>query len=534
MSNLSPYEQYLLELINRARENPNAEAARFGIGLNDGLDPGTITGNSKQPLAGSGMLERAATLHSAWMLDTDTFSHTGQGGSSAGDRIEAAGYTNWSAWGENIAYAGTTGTFTNGVEWIELHHEGLFKSEGHRENLLADVFDTVGLGQVLGRFEKYNTSMVTQNFATDGGSPFVLGVVYEDLNGDNFYQPGEELSGVTVTTSDGDSTVTGAGGGYEIRVDGNETLTLTFSGGDLAGSYTETVTIANKNVKVDLDIDDQPLAAEAAGPTGGLEVGTATTAQAGWNAWTSVTFAEAIEDAVVVMGPLSSNGSDQSVVRVRNVTDTGFEFQIDEWDYLDGWHAPETVSWIAISEGTHQLADGRTISAGEVRAVNSSPVQVSLDGMDSDVVVMAQVASFNGPAAVTDRISNVGQTGFTVRMQEEEAADRQHSPETVSWIAIEEGGATGSLWAGSTDSPVNHHRTRIDLDGSIADAALIADMQTMRGTDTAALRYQDLAANGVTIRVEEEKSLNAEMAHAHEDIGWIVAEEGQYDLFAFV
>ena len=37
MSDLNPYEQYLLELINRARADPGAEAARLGISLNQGL-----------------------------------------------------------------------------------------------------------------------------------------------------------------------------------------------------------------------------------------------------------------------------------------------------------------------------------------------------------------------------------------------------------------------------------------------------------------------------------------------------------------
>ena len=44
-------EQYMLELINRARANPSAEASRYGIGLNDGLAAGTITTAAKQPLA---------------------------------------------------------------------------------------------------------------------------------------------------------------------------------------------------------------------------------------------------------------------------------------------------------------------------------------------------------------------------------------------------------------------------------------------------------------------------------------------------
>lgn len=47
----SAYEQYMLELVNRARLNPEAEANRLGIGLNDGLSPNTISVDPKQPLA---------------------------------------------------------------------------------------------------------------------------------------------------------------------------------------------------------------------------------------------------------------------------------------------------------------------------------------------------------------------------------------------------------------------------------------------------------------------------------------------------
>jgi hypothetical protein len=34
------YEQYLVELINRGRANPTAEATRYGTDLNEGLNPG--------------------------------------------------------------------------------------------------------------------------------------------------------------------------------------------------------------------------------------------------------------------------------------------------------------------------------------------------------------------------------------------------------------------------------------------------------------------------------------------------------------
>ena len=105
MAQPSAYEQYFLELVNRARLDPVGEAARQGIGLNDGLAAGTISTAAKQPLAFSPLLIDAADAHSAWMLATDTFSHTGANGSSPGYRMKAAGYSftgSWS-WGENIA-----------------------------------------------------------------------------------------------------------------------------------------------------------------------------------------------------------------------------------------------------------------------------------------------------------------------------------------------------------------------------------------------------------------------------------------------
>src|SRR5205085_86105 len=97
-------EQYMVELINRARANPTAEAARYAIALNEGLPAGTISTAAKQPLAINPNLTDGARKHSQWMIDTDVFSHTGSGGSQPDDRMSAAGYTfrvPWS-WGENI------------------------------------------------------------------------------------------------------------------------------------------------------------------------------------------------------------------------------------------------------------------------------------------------------------------------------------------------------------------------------------------------------------------------------------------------
>ena len=60
---LTPLEQYFLELVNRARANPTGEAQRFGLSdLNQGLSPGTISASPKAPLAPNQLLLNAARI----------------------------------------------------------------------------------------------------------------------------------------------------------------------------------------------------------------------------------------------------------------------------------------------------------------------------------------------------------------------------------------------------------------------------------------------------------------------------------------
>ena len=52
-------------------------------------------------------------------------------------------------------------------------------------------------------------------------------------------------------------------------------------------------------------------------------------------------------------------------------------------------------------------------------------------------------------------------------------------------------------------------------------------------TDTESVRFVDFDTTGGDVRRKEEKSRDSETGHTREDIGWLVAENGQYDLFDF-
>jgi serralysin len=217
---LSANEQYLLELINRGRLDPMAEAARYGIDLNASLAAGTISGAAKQVLAPNALLETAAIGHSSWMLAKNIFSHTGENGSTLGTRATAAGYQ-WSTVGENIAVWGTSGTL-NLTSAIDSHHRGLFLSAGHRTNLMHNTFTEIGLAQESGRFAfsggtPTNASMLTELFGHKSGSKFLTGVVYSDTDVNSFYTVGEGRAGTTFEVA-GQITQSEAAGGYSLSI----------------------------------------------------------------------------------------------------------------------------------------------------------------------------------------------------------------------------------------------------------------------------------------------------------------------------
>ena len=130
-------------------------------------------------------------------------------------------------------------------------------------------------------------------------------------------------------------------------------------------------------------------------------------------------------------------GGDQYTLRVVEVRDDGFKFVVDEWEYLDGPHpAVETIHWIAIEAGEHQLPDGRLIKAGYTSATDSTgDVTFASAFTGSPPVVLTTTASNNDPTAVDSDPLNITANGFDVRLQEEEAQDGIHIAETVGWIA---------------------------------------------------------------------------------------------------
>ncbi len=131
------------------------------------------------------------------------------------------------------------------------------------------------------------------------------------------------------------------------------------------------------------------------------ELGKLSVSQSGENQWHSFTFTKHFRNPVVVMQPLSYNGGDPALIRLRNVTGTGFEFQIDEWDYLNGAHPKEIVSYIAMETGL--WINGLVYEVGKVQT-NHRFEDVTLKyPFSPSATVLTQVQTLNGGSAVTNQ-----------------------------------------------------------------------------------------------------------------------------------
>ena len=101
----------------------------------------------------------AARGHSEDMASSNYFEHTGLDGSTPRTRLQAAGLTSFSCWGENIA-CGTP--FLSGPDV----HNNWVNSAGHRDNILTPKYTFFGGGAAYSETSSYNY-YYTEDFCSD-------------------------------------------------------------------------------------------------------------------------------------------------------------------------------------------------------------------------------------------------------------------------------------------------------------------------------------------------------------------------------
>ena len=277
-------EQQVMWLMNRARANPTAE----GIWLVDIDDP-DVTSNQyyqnvdkarlelefswldpKPPAAFDRRLYLAAKEHSEYMILVDEQTHDGQF-----DRIGAQDfhYISFSGYAAraNIFWKAKSGQHchaTWNVDWgFPWAHDEWWMQEGRGHRMAVMSVD--------GDYSNAGIALVSeQNPATDVGplvasgnycrantnypghyNRFLVGTVWQDLDRDDLYDPGEGMGNVTVMPDRGMYyAVTSNSGGYAIPITAPGAYEVAFSGPPIQGELVKTANVGEVSVLLDLEV----------------------------------------------------------------------------------------------------------------------------------------------------------------------------------------------------------------------------------------------------------------------------------------
>jgi hypothetical protein len=257
-----------------------------------------------------------------------------------------------------------------------------------------------------------------------------------------------------------------------------------------------------------------------------LLTGRETVTQSSASQWHSVSFSQPITSPVVKMFAEDIDG-DPFSLRVRSITSSGFEFQIDEYDYLDGTAPAQGIAWIAVASGSQTLPNGLRVDAGFVNATDAALTAVSFtSSFSATPVAFSQVSSANSSAPIVSRNESVTSAGFSAGMQVEESDEPASvGTESIGWIAMGSGGSVATnVLVGNVTDVGDSSTTEVYAGGPFAATPIfIADMQTRNGGDPSVLVAQSVSASQAVIFVDEEISSDSETTHgALELVGYAV------------
>lgn len=253
----TPEETLIVEYLNRFRADPVAEMEIIAPPNKSGggVDWKMFRDEMKQlkpmpPMVFNLDLLDAARKHSYYMVHNglghdETPGKTGFYGAGPADRIKLSGFKG-GGWAEN-AFAGSRGAWDSHEGFIVDAGPGgpggMQPGRGHRKNMMA-AYREIGPGGV----PNDRGLSVTHDF----GSRDVRmagGVVYIDANGNNFYDVGEGVGQVTISSSDGGAITTWKSGAYTLDLKGQKDVVLTaYLGGE---KFTKAFPAGKDNVKFD-------------------------------------------------------------------------------------------------------------------------------------------------------------------------------------------------------------------------------------------------------------------------------------------
>ncbi|WP_420207616.1 DUF6701 domain-containing protein [Alteromonas gracilis] len=285
--------------------------------------------------------------------------------------------------------------------------------------------------------------------------------------------------------------------------------------------------------------------------------------------WTTISFSQVYDEPPAVFMLSTNQGANPAIVKIRNVTRTGFEALPLEPSGEDGPHITMGAHYLAIAYGVHEFPDGDIVEVGKmeldattIQAATNSPwyfptgplVPGTEDARYAEVPLQTdfgeQPVFFHSIQTVNNQVDVNGKKPpnehllpfLTIAAKYEapsyyialEASETDYEPvtrpETVAYMATTEGfdrrfiddSGVEVVWeADFADVRIQGWSDgcfRNNFKNNYAQTPLVAASKISRnGQDGGWLRSCSVSNTRLGLRVDEDRSLDSERNHAEED-----------------
>lgn len=150
------------------------------------------------------------------------------------------------------------------------------------------------------------------------------------------------------------------------------------------------------------------------------------------------------EVPIVLAQVTTANERSPVIVRIRNVTKTGFSMRLQEEEGADGFHAFETVSWVAFEPGRFTANGGDLLAGRTPNAVTHLDHRINFDPAFAGTrpAFFAQMQTFNDSDPAIVRQRQLSFRSALIHLEEERSRDREierTAPEIVGFVAFPAG-----------------------------------------------------------------------------------------------
>jgi len=238
--------------------------------------------------------------------------------------------------------------------------------------------------------------------------------------------------------------------------------------------------------------------------------------------WQKVELDQSFSNPVVFLSPISHQGGHPAHFRLRNVQNNSFEVKVEEWQYLDGSHVNESLNYLVLEKGVHDLGNGSNLEVGTLETDHNFKETAFETNFNQEPVVITQAQTYRGGQAIVTRAKTY-QDRLELKVQEEEALG-EHWVETIGYLALPSSkGRLGDLSYTTFERELSNQYKAIPTTKTAK--GFLASITSTYGADPVGIRSKFKPEdNKLKLTLEEEQSKDNEQGHLFERVTGLIWE----------